>query len=382
MISFKGKIPISIHPLFWVTAILIGFLNSMSLVGTFVWIFVILVSVLVHEMGHALTALSFGLQPRVELVALGGVTFHQGEKLPFFKQFLIVFNGPLFGFLLFVVAYFLLKVPSISTSIWGNMLTLFYWINLLWTVINLIPVMPLDGGQLLRIGLEAVFGAKGFRYSLFIGMAISAVFSLFLFLFQHFLMGALFFLFAFQSWDMFRRLRLLSDGDRSNNLKTILEEAEKDLQSGKTDKALFSFERIRHEAKEGMIYLTATQYMAFLKYDLGKKKEAYELLQPIRSELSSEALCLLHKAAFDEKDYPLVEEIGGTCFQIIPSKEIALRNAYACAALSKPKPSVGWLETAFQEGLDNIPDILKGREFDTIRETAYFKQFLKNHMEN
>ncbi len=382
MITFKGKIPISIHPLFWLTAGIIGFLNSGSLIGTFVWIFVILVSVLVHEMGHASTALFFGTKPRIQLVALGGLTYHEGEKLSFWRQFFIVLNGPLFGFMLFVLAWLLLKIPALSTGFTGSVLTLFFWVNLIWTILNLVPVMPLDGGQLLRIVLEAIFGAKGFRYSLIIGMVIAGGGSLFFFLYQQFLIGALFFLFAFQSFDMFRRLRHLTEGDRSDHLKKSLEEAENQLQLGQKDQAISSFEAIRREAKEGMIYLMATQYLAFLKYEKEEKKEAYDLLQPIHTEISPEALCLLHKTAFEMKDFQLVEEIGPNCFQAMPSKEIALRNAFASAALSKEKPAVGWLETAFQEGLENLSQILKGAEFDLIRDTESFQKFTQHHPEN
>ncbi len=380
MIHIKGKIPVSIHFFFWITAAIIGLLNSGSVIGTLVWVFVILVSVLIHEMGHATTALFFGLQPRIELVALGGLTYHQGDKLPFWKQFIIVLNGPLFGFTLFLIAWFLLKIPALAIGFLGGVLTLFFWVNLIWTILNLVPVMPLDGGQLLRIVLESFFGAKGFRYSLIIGIVIAGAIAIFFFLYhQHFLIGALFFLFAFQSWDLYRRLRRMTNKDRSQDLKKALEEAEKDLQGGQKEKALFAFERIRDESKEGMIHMMATQYLAFLKYDLGKIKEAYDLLLPFRSELSPEALCLLHKAAYKEKDFALVEEIGGSCFQVMPSKEIALRNALACAALAKAKPSIGWLETAFQEGLENVIEIAKGAEFDPIRESSFFEQFIKYH---
>lgn len=382
MIQIRGKIPITIHFFFWITAALIGFLNSGTWMGTLIWIFVILVSVLVHEMGHATTAVIFGLQPRIELVALGGLTYHQGDRLPFWKQFFIVLDGPVFGFLLFIAAWALLKVPVLSVGFWAGVLTLFYWVNLVWTVLNLIPVMPLDGGQLLRIIMEAIFGAKGFRYSLIIGMIVAGGISLTFFLYQQFLIGALFFLFAFQSFDMFRRLKLLTNVDRSEDLKQALTAAEKNLQEGEKEKALFAFERIRTEAKAGMIHMMATQYVAFLKYDLGKVKDAYDLLLPLRHELPPEALCLLHKAAFESQDYVLVEEIGGECFQTLPSKETALRNALACAALNRAKPAVGWLETAFQEGLEDIATIVKAKEFDPIRESAYFQQFMKHHSQD
>lgn len=379
MVNIRGKIPITIQGWFWLTAAIIGFLNSGSLVGTLIWMFVILVSVLVHEMGHAVTALFFGLHPRIELVALGGLTYHQGDKLPFWKQFFIVLNGPLFGFMLFLLAWLLLKMPMLSTGFWGSVINLFFWVNLIWTVLNLVPVIPLDGGQLLRIVFEALFGARGFRYALIVGIAVAAGAAGFFFLFRQFLIGALFALFAFQSFEIYRRTRLLTDEDRKGDLKRALEEAEADLQNGQKDKALFAFEKIRNESKQGMIHIMATQYAAFLKYDLGRVKEAYDLLMPIRSDLSSEALILLHKVAYDEKDFTLVEEIGGKCFQVMPSKEVALRNALACAALEKAQAAVGWLETAFQEGLDNIGEILQGAEFDPIRNSEYFQKLLKHH---
>ena len=83
------KIPISIHPLFWVLAALIGWLNSNSFAGTVLWTIVILISVLFHELGHALTASFFGQYPKIMLVAFGGVTTYETKDLKFWKQFLM-----------------------------------------------------------------------------------------------------------------------------------------------------------------------------------------------------------------------------------------------------------------------------------------------------
>ncbi len=379
MIHIRGKIPITIHPFFWLTAGLLGFLSTKSFIGTLIWIGVILISVLVHEFGHATTAVFFGLKPRIELVALGGLTYHRGDQLPFWKQFFIVLNGPIFGFMLFLIAWGLLKLPALATGLLAGIVTLFFWINLLWTVLNLVPVMPLDGGQLLRIVLESIFGPKGFRYSLLTGMIIATGVSLFFFLYQNFLIGALFFLFAFQSFDMFRKMRNFTKKDQSSHLKQALEEAEKNLQEGQKEKALFTFEKIRSEAKEGMIYTLATQYLAFLKHDLGKSKEAYELLFPLRSDLSSDALCLLHKVAFEQDNFDLVAELGPGCFTTLQSPEVALRNSFALAKLQQAKPSIGWLETAFQEGLDNLQEVLSSPYFDPIRSEPIFKKFLDSH---
>ena len=91
-----GRIPIYIHPTFWLFAAWIGYVNGVSWIGALLWIGIVFISVLVYEFGHALVALAFGLHPRIELVALGGLTYHNGQQLRFWKQFLIVLAGPVF----------------------------------------------------------------------------------------------------------------------------------------------------------------------------------------------------------------------------------------------------------------------------------------------
>ena len=141
-IQIKGRIPLTIYPTFWLFAALIGYVNSLSFIGTLVWIGIIFVSVLFHELGHALTALSFKQNPRIELVALGGLTHHEGvSRLSLWKQFLIVFNGPLFGFLIVIAASLLLQVPSLAQGMVGSILSLLRLVNLFWTVVNLLPVL-------------------------------------------------------------------------------------------------------------------------------------------------------------------------------------------------------------------------------------------------
>ncbi|NGX38786.1 MAG: hypothetical protein KR126chlam1_00097 [Chlamydiae bacterium] len=76
-----------------------------------------------------------------------------------------------------------------------------------------------------------------------------------------------------------------------------------------------------------------------------------------------------------------MEEIGESCFQVMPTKEVALRNAYACAALPKDKPTVGWLKAAFLEGLEDLTEVLKGAKFDPIRQSEAFKKFLELNSE-
>jgi hypothetical protein len=106
MIRIPGKIPITIFGSFWIMAAVIAILlGGADYVRILIWIPVIFISVLFHEFGHALTALLFGRKPRIELVAMGGLTYHDGEKLPYWKQFFITLNGPVFGFMIVIVVF-------------------------------------------------------------------------------------------------------------------------------------------------------------------------------------------------------------------------------------------------------------------------------------
>jgi stage IV sporulation protein FB len=378
MIRIPGRIPITIHGPFWILAALIGFLSSYSLFGTLIWIGIILISVLFHEFGHALTALIFKQNPRIELIAFGGVTYHDADKLPFWKQLLITFNGPLFGFLLFIIASALMHIPSLAAGPMGPALALLRLVNLFWTFVNLLPVMPLDGGQLLRIILERIFGIKGLKYAVIVGTVIAFVIALAGFLYQQFFLGAFFFLLAFQSFDTLRRTRNYTESDRNEDLRHLLAQAETLLQEGKKDEAAAVCEDIRKRASRGILFALATQYLAFLRYEKGLSRECYQLLLSIKKDLANDGVCLLHKAAFDQRDFSLVVELGATSFQTLPTPETALRNSLAHAELKQSEPAIGWLRTAIQEGLINLDEIVKMPSFDLIRKESDFDDFLKS----
>jgi len=371
-------IPIRISPAFWFFAALIGFiLSSGSLLQTVVWVGIIFVSVLFHEFGHALTARAFGLTPRIELVAMGGLTYHNGDKLPFWKQFLITLNGPVFGFLIVIAAEASLRFLPIPPGYFRTIIDQTGWINFIWTIINLLPVMPLDGGQLLRIVMEKIFHAKGLRYTFLIGAIFSLGCSLLFFLGQNLFAGALFFLFAFENFDGFRKSRFLRDTDRSVDFKQQLLQAEQELRAGNKEKALALFEKLRTDTKEGMIYVASTQYAAFLKYEQGKIEEAFQTMLPIRDRLDPEGMFLLHRLAFEQKNYPLVLDLAGAVFQNMPEAEVALRSAYAAAHLGAVEAAIGWLQTSLRSGAQNLKEIVQEAAFDPVRSDPRFNTFIQ-----
>lgn len=375
MIEIPGPIPIRIHPLFWALCALIGWMYSATLAGMFIWIGIIFVSVLIHEFGHALTAVLFRQKANIQLVVLGGLTSYEGPKLKYWQQFFIVLNGPLFGFFLFLLATYILTLPL--SPLWHAIFKSTQVANLFWTIVNLFPVMPLDGGQLLRIVLEALFGLPGLRASLFLGMLLSILLSFYFFIVQAFLVGAIFFLFAFQSFDSWRRSRLATTGDREDENRKLFIQAEEALQLGKRDEAKKLFEEVKSKAKGGVLAAAAAQYLAQLLSAEGNHKEAYELLLSIEKHLASDSKCLLHQLAAEMGNDTLVARLSTECYQIAPSREMALTNARSFARLHQARLAGGWLQTAWQFGGLNLETLLKEECFTALKGAREFEEFVE-----
>lgn len=369
-------IPVRIFPIYWIfTAILSLLLADGNIFQGFIWMAIIFVSILFHEFGHALTAKMFGRKPRIELVAMGGITYHDGDKLPFWKQFLITFDGPLFGFLLAIGASFMAK--AVTSPVLKTIFEQTYFINLFWTVINLMPVLPLDGGQLLRIGFEKWFSFKGLRYTFLVSGIFALGMSLVLFSFVQYFAGAIFFLFAFENFDNFRKSRNIRGSDQKEEVKKAFAEAERLFRDGRKDEALAAFQLLRTNTKEGMIFDAASQYAAIILDDQGQSEAAYNLLKPLQERLDPPTLLLFHRLAFEHQDDRVALTVGATVFQLFPLAEVALRNAYAAARLSEPQGAIGWLQTAQQNGALNLDEIVKEAAFNPVRQDPSFIEFVK-----
>lgn len=380
MITIPGPIPIRIYPFFWLLICLIGWMSSNTLAGTFIWAVVIFFSVLIHEYGHALTAMAFGQKSHIELVGLGGVTVRQGPKQKLWKEFLIVFNGPLAGFMIYIIASQFRYVLEGDAPEWLKY-TIFITMvaNLFWTILNLLPIHPLDGGKLLSIILESFFGIAGVRAALLISSVLAIVVSVYFFLNQSLLGGALFIMLAFESYRAWQGVKQLSSHDANEELQAALKEAESSLHTGQDEKAQHELEQIREKTKEGIIYLNATELLAKIYAKQGKIKEAYELLAPLSDAISPESLKLQHQLAYQNGLLKAATELGDRTYQVYPGYETALTNALSYAVLGEVTPAVGWLQRAIKDGLPNLKTELSRTEFDSIRSLPLFRELENQH---
>ena len=153
--------PVQIHPFFWLIAFLLVNNPRLSLGAQLLLSAVIFISILAHELGHAFAARSAGQDPSITIHAFGGLTrWRPSRPLSRARLIGITLAGPCGGLLLALVAYVALKkLPHaaisahVSSILVKDILAMALSVNLVWSLVNLLPVLPFDGGQLLAHAL-------------------------------------------------------------------------------------------------------------------------------------------------------------------------------------------------------------------------------------
>lgn len=157
--------PISVLPGYWLLSGLLGFwMAGQSVQFGLVLMGCVFVSVLVHELGHAMAARAYGLPAQITFHMMGGATsFPPGTRLGRGTDVLISLAGPLAGLALGGLAWAMLHIYSpvpvsdqeLSRAPSAFLVTLeaLALINISWSLLNLVPVIPLDGGRILAASL-------------------------------------------------------------------------------------------------------------------------------------------------------------------------------------------------------------------------------------
>lgn len=356
---------------------LIGWLYTQNVIGTVIFAAIIFVSILVHEFGHALTAAAFGHRAYIELWAMGGLTHRTGPKLRLWKEFVIVMNGPLCGFGLGLAAYVTLHfIGSEASTLLVQMLWVTYFVNIFWTLLNLLPIIPLDGGHLLRILMEGALGMKGVKIAFFISFILAACLALLsMYAGQIFLM-IIFFMFTFEGFRSFQSLWHVTETDRNDQMQLVLKEAETIFHEGNHEVAAEKFKAIMRETKQGIIFVTASEYLAQIYYEQKRFDEAYTLLSENIRQLSLPALSLLQKLSYQLRSWKEGTQVGNRIYQIEQDPQVAYINALCHANLGEKNETLGWIKAAIKEGLPNLEQALNHPDFKSIRESQEFKVLL------
>ncbi len=172
-------VQVSIHPTLWLTLAILGraymVSNMVELMSALLFIIAAFVVLLMHEMGHALVGRRLGGgEPSVYLAWLGGDCTNETARLTRLQGVVMTIAGPLASLAVGLVTYLILclyvgdfglgSVLSVGFA-FGVMpaevlmayppLAMFFFFYLIevsfwWTILNMLPIFPLDGGQIMQ----------------------------------------------------------------------------------------------------------------------------------------------------------------------------------------------------------------------------------------
>ena len=192
--------PILVHWMFWVNMALLGGAigadTPQEMQALFGWVGAAFVSIVIHELGHAFAMRHFGdRQVGILLYAFGGLA--RGSRwLGRMEDIIVSAAGPAVQIAIGFALKFLLSGWETESVLLGSFVQAFIYVSIFWALLNLLPIIPLDGGHICR----AFLGSARVRTALVISMVTACGIGL-LTLSSGSLISTLFFgMMAFNNW--------------------------------------------------------------------------------------------------------------------------------------------------------------------------------------
>jgi Zn-dependent protease len=144
-----------------------------------IWIGCVFLSILLHEFGHVLAFRVFGNDAHIVLFGFGGLAIPDGAPRYGWQRIIVAAAGPGAQFIIFGLLQLALwqggwPANPIAVFVIGVLLH----INLWWPLLNLLPIWPLDGGQITREACVYASRQSGVITSLWISLILSATLAL------------------------------------------------------------------------------------------------------------------------------------------------------------------------------------------------------------
>lgn len=265
------KIPVKVHVWFLVSGFLLWQMSHDGRPETLaIWLALMFVGVLLHELGHALSGKAFGLTPNIELYGLGGVTWWSGgRQLTPGRGMLVSAAGPAVGIVLGLACLVVRNaVPPPQESLAEYAMDAAVWINLGWGVFNLFPMLPLDGGNIMSSFFQLFSKDGGRLIARIVSLAVIGVLLLLSLAIQGWFL-ALFM--GYFGWINIRAMKAESEARKDAPLRPVLAAARDALAAGDLGRARSSGERLVSDGKTEAMRGAGHQVIAlclFLQGDL------------------------------------------------------------------------------------------------------------------
>lgn len=175
------------------------------------WIPIVFVSVLIHELAHAAAIAIFGFgASQIVLGGMGGVTINERRARPW-QDMLISVAGPASSFLLMGISLWVWQTAEVARTdrFLVELLPRMAQANFFWGMFNLIPVPPLDGGHATRDFFRMFLSERqAFSISIWVAIVVGGGVAIWLFYARVFFVAlyvAWFVYLAWQQWQYFRQ---------------------------------------------------------------------------------------------------------------------------------------------------------------------------------
>ena len=173
--------PVRVQPLFWLFSAILGWqYMQIGFLYLAIWIACSFVSILLHEFGHIWMGKVFGTDGYIVMYSFGGLAVGSNDLRQRWQRILVSLAGP--GIQLVLWGLLWLGWKSLSPEQAAAMsfparmaLNILLFINLYWALFNLVPIWPLDGGQISREICTAASPGNGLRISLMISGGLASL---------------------------------------------------------------------------------------------------------------------------------------------------------------------------------------------------------------
>lgn len=431
-------IPVKVQPFFLLVVGFLGYSWNLPFEFLVEWIIVVFISILAHEFGHALTVRAFGMSPQILIYGFGGMTSWTDEKgVSPPKHIVISLAGPFAGFLFYgLVSLSNMALPDLFADHLGRQTYHdLRFVNLWWGVFNLLPVLPLDGGNVAYSIEQMVTKRPSGVITRVVSLLMAGGVGLWaLSVGQPWIV----FLMAIFAWNNGSALFQLLQYDRDGRVRPLLDQAQDavknddgaaavqlakealnsarsveakeeaqgillqglilgaDVEQAKKEadrlravygheallRALTGFERDQLPRAIPVIeYSYATAPSPDLNFTFanalivaGRFQEAASLIASQQHpKYAAAAYGMMQIAAFHSGEYELSAEAGRQAFERTKEPGIAYNIACAEARAGRSDEALAWIERAVEMGYRNVDALASDSDFETLRSRPEFE---------